>query len=84
MSDGRRRHPLRWSWRIFLVALAAAMVVALAWWLVGAPNMSRIYPRNEVTRFRPTAGHGVGQFLGESFLLALVAYAARRWFRVRL
>lgn len=85
MSDGRRRsHPVRWTFRVLLLAVASAVVCLGAWWQVGPPSLARVYRQDEIARFRPTAGHGVGQFVGEAFLLACVAFVARRWLRVRL
>ncbi|MFN8575088.1 MAG: hypothetical protein U0132_23750 [Gemmatimonadaceae bacterium] len=67
---------------ILLVALAIVVTVLL--WL-GPPTLAREYVvKSEVARFAPTIGHGLIQLGGESFLLAVVIYASRRWFRVRL
>jgi len=63
----------------------AAVVVALAIYLcLGPPTPARLYWHDELARFSPTWGHGLGQLVGEAMLTALIAYAARRWLRVRL
>lgn len=80
----RRIHPVRWLVRLLILALGAAVVAAFAWWQVGPPSLARVYRQDEIARFHPTVGHGVGQFLGETFLLVLVACVARRWLKVRL
>ena len=78
------RDLLRVIGRTVMILLALAAVALLCWLLLGPPRLERLYARDEIARFRPTAGHGIGQLLGEASLLALVAYAARRWFKVRL
>lgn len=75
---------LRWLLRATIVGLAAASVAAAALLTLGPPSLARAYQQNEIARFAPTVGHGIGQFLGETFLLALVAYVGRRWLRIRL
>ena len=67
------------------VLLLGAGVVALgAFAMLGPPSETRLHYQNEVARFVPTLGHGLGQFAGESALLAVVAYLGRKWLRVRL
>lgn len=66
-----------------IVSMAAAVAGAALLWL-GPPTRAREYRQNEIARFAPTPGHGIGQLVGESGLLILVAYAGRRWLRVRL
>jgi len=44
----------------------------------------RYHVKNEIGRFSPTVGHGLLQIGGETFLLIVIAYAGRRWLRVRL
>ena len=71
----------RAAW-VTLAGFAIAGAVLL--WL-GPPALAREYHvKNEIARFTPTVGHGLLQFVGETFLLILVAYAGRRWLRIRL
>ena len=67
-----------------VILLAASFEMLAIYRALGHPTIARLYAQDEIARFRPTAGHGLGQFLGESMLTALVVYAARRWFRVRI
>jgi hypothetical protein len=48
----------------------------------GPPSRIREYHQNEIARFAPSVGHGVGQLLGETVLLMLVAYIGRKWLRL--
>ena len=66
------------------VLLAAASVCVSAFFLIGRPSAQRVYHQNEIARFTPTAGHGIGQLVGEASLLCLVAFIGRRWLRVRM
>lgn len=75
---------LRWVARGLLVLAGAGAIGAAAYLWLGPPSAARLYPHDEIARFRPTAEHGLLQFAGEGFLLLLVAYAGRRWLRVRL
>lgn len=89
--DGIKKNPLRLSpdWasglrRILVLLFAAGCVGGLAFAALGKPSPERIYIQDEIARFGPTAGHGLGQLAGESFLLALVVYVGYRWLRMRL
>jgi hypothetical protein len=70
--------------RTFLILIAAALVGLAAFALLGWPSLTREYHRDEIARFKPGVVHGVVQFGGEAMLVALVAYAGKRWLRVRL
>jgi hypothetical protein len=71
----------RVAWILFSASVIAG---ALFLWL-GPPATAREYHvKSEIERFVPTVGHGLIQLGGETFLLILVAYAARRWLRIRL
>lgn len=74
----------RTLWRSLLVLLAAGVVAVAAFAWLGPPAPARRYVQDEIARFGPTAGHGLGQLAGMTLLLCLVTYAARRWLRVRL
>jgi hypothetical protein len=81
-----RRGPgiVRIAARLTAVGLAAALVVAPTYWWLGPATTTRLYGRDEFARFRPTVGHGLGQFVGETLLSLLLIWAARRWLRLRL
>lgn len=66
---------------VIMVTLSEAVVIYL---LLGPPTPERLYAQDEIARFAPTVGHGIGQFAGETFLVALVAYVGNRWLKVRL
>jgi len=70
--------------RVVCLCVAAAVIAAVPYFLLGPPSPAREYRRNEIARFSPTAGHGIGQLAGEGLLLVGVAYVGRRWLRIRL
>lgn len=70
--------------RTATIIIAVGIIAYAIYILLGPPTLNRIYEQDEIARFTPTAGHGIGQFTGEAFLIALVAYVARRWLRVGL
>ncbi|MDP4262794.1 MAG: DUF4405 domain-containing protein [Bacteroidota bacterium] len=70
--------------RTAIILLAAGIIAFALYGILGEPSLSRLYSQDEVARFRPGIGHGIGQFAGESLLIAIVAYIARRWLRVGL
>jgi hypothetical protein len=86
MNEGtsRRSPTLRSLGRAFAIVLAGLVVALLALLWLGPPTSERLYGRNELARFAPTWGHGLGQLVGETLITILVVYAARRWLRVRL
>jgi Domain of unknown function (DUF4405) len=67
-----------------IITIAAGVIAFALFGLLGKPSVSRLYKQDEIARFNPTLGHGIGQFAGEAFLIFLVAFIARRWLRVRL
>jgi hypothetical protein len=74
----------RWILRtLWITAATAAIVVALRT-MMGPARRDRLYVQDEVARFHPTGGHGLGQLAGETFLVVLCAWGARRWLRVKL
>lgn len=66
---------------VIVVTLTEGVVIYL---LLGPPSPERLYAQDEIARFVPTVGHGIGQFAGETFLVAMVAYVGNRWLKVRL
>jgi len=71
--------------RIAWITLSASVITGAAFLWLGPPAAAREYHvKSEIGRFVPTAGHGLLQFGGETLLLVVVAYAARRWLRIRL
>lgn len=74
----------RWVLRALIIAAAAAAIGVALRVVMGPARVERIYHQDEVARFHPTGGHGLGQLAGETFLVVMCAWAARRWMRVRL
>ena len=67
------------------VLLCAMGIVALAlYMIIGDPSLKRLNNQNEIARFTPTLGAGVRQFVGETLIIALYAFVARKWLRVKL
>jgi hypothetical protein len=71
-------------WRIFVIISVAGIIALTLYSLLGKPTISRLYFQDEIARFRPSPGHGIGQFAGEAFFIAIVAFVARRLLRIRL
>jgi len=70
--------------RIGILILATGLV-SLVWYsIIGKPSLTRLHNQNEIARFSPSLGHGTVQFLGETFLLVIVAFIGRKWLRIRL
>jgi len=74
----------RWVLRSLWIAGATALVVVALRTVMGPARVERLYRQDEVKRFHPTGGHGLGQLAGETFLVVLCAWGARRWLRVKL
>ena len=74
----------RWIARATAICLTAGAIALLLYLWVGPPSPARLYRQDEVARFSPTAGHGIGQLAGETVLLTCIAVVGRRWFRIRL
>ncbi len=70
-------------WTI-VVLLAATGEMFAIFRVLGHPTIARLYSQDEIARFRPTLGHALLQFLGQSMMVGVTVYAARRWFRVRI
>lgn len=70
--------------RLFILALTTSLLCLALYSIIGKPSLARLYSQNEIERFNPTLGHGIGQLSGEAFLVFLVAFIARKWLRVRL
>ena len=70
--------------RIGILILATGLIAIVLYSLIGQPSLKRLYNENEIARFNPSLSHGIVQFLGEAFLLAIVAFIARKWLRIRL
>lgn len=69
---------------VMLIALITGVETVIIYSALGHPTIARLYPQNEIARFEPTLGHALVQFLGQSLLIAVTVYAAKRWFRVRI
>jgi hypothetical protein len=74
-------HGLR---RTALFFLCAGIVASGAYALLGRPSPGRVYVQDEIARFTPTFGHGIGQIAGETMMLGLIAYVGYRWLHMRL
>ena len=70
--------------RICILIAAAGIVASVLYGLLGPPSLKRLYVQNEIARFKPRLGHGLGQFIGETFLIAIYAFVARKWLRIKL
>ena len=70
--------------RIGVLTLITGLISIVLYSIIGKPSLTRLYNQNEIARFHPSIGHGVVQFFGEAFLLAIVAFIARKWLRIRL
>ena len=70
--------------RIGILILTASLVSLLLYSIIGGPSLARLHNQNEIARFNPTFGHGIVQFLAEALFVAIVAFIARKWLRIRL
>lgn len=70
--------------RIGILILATSLVSLILYSIIGEPSLTRLYNHNEIARFHPSLGHGILQFLGETFFIATVAFIAIKWLRIRL
>lgn len=70
--------------RITCLCVVAVVIAVCPYLWLGPPSPAREYRQDEIARFSPTGGHGIGQLLGETLLLCGVVYASRRWLRIRL
>jgi len=70
--------------RIGILLLATSLVSFVLYRIIGEPSITRLHSQNDIARFNPSLGHGIVQLVGEAFLLAIVAFIARKWLRIRL
>jgi len=70
--------------RICILIAATGLIAIVLYSIIGKPSLTRLYNHNEIARFHPSFDHGIVQFLGETFLLVVVAFIARKWLRIRL
>jgi len=70
--------------RVGILILAMGLVALVLYSIIGKPSLTRLYSQNEIARFDPDLFHGCVQLLGETILLAIVVFIARKWFRIRL
>ena len=70
--------------RIGILILATGIISIILYGIIGKPSLARLYNQNEIARFYPSLGPGIVQFLGEAFLVAIVALIGRKWLRIRL
>ena len=70
--------------RIGILILVTGLISLVLYCIIGEPSLTRLYSQNEIARFNPSLSHGLVQLFGEAFLLAIVAFIARKWLRIRL
>ena len=70
--------------RISVFIVSAGIITLTLYYLLGQPSVSRLDPQDKIARFSPTLGHGILQFVGETFLISIDVYVARKWLRVKL
>ncbi len=76
--------PMSLLLRSGILILATGLIALLLYGIIGNPSLARLYNHDEIARFNPDPGHGLVQLLGETLLLAMVVFIARRWLRIRL
>ena len=70
--------------RVAILFLAMSVVALLLFSIIGKPSLERLLNQDEIARFAPTFRHGIIQFFGEAALIAVYAFVAWRWLRIRL
>ena len=80
----RLRDGTRLAGRVACICVTSGVVAATLFVWLGPPSRAREYRKDEFARFAPTLRHGIVQLVGEALLLSGVAYAGRRWLRIRL
>jgi len=70
--------------RIAILFLAMSVVALLLFSIIGKPSLERLLNQDEIARFAPTFHHGIIQFFEETALIAVYAFVAWRWLRIRL
>jgi hypothetical protein len=70
--------------RVSIILFATGFISVILYGMIGQPSIKRLYAHNEIARFSPTFDRGMVQLLGEAVLLAIVAFVARKWLRIRL
>jgi hypothetical protein len=70
--------------RTGILILAAGLIALVLYCIIGKPSITRLYNHNEIARFNPDLAHGVVQLMGETLLLAIIVFIARKWLRIRL
>lgn len=82
--SARSNHIVRIIQRILIVLLAASIVSFILIFLVGMPTTERLYHHSYIKEYMPTLKNGIGQFLGESFFVIVIAFIAHKWLRIKL
>jgi Domain of unknown function (DUF4405) len=70
--------------KVFSVISTAVIIAAALYLLIGAPAEARMNITNEIARFRPKLIPGIVQFTGTAITMAIIAYIARCWLKLRL
>jgi hypothetical protein len=71
-------------YRICILCMLSSVVAILSLLLLGKPSVERLCTGDEIARFQPTVFHGTLQFFGETSLVVITCFVARKWFKVRL
>jgi Domain of unknown function (DUF4405) len=70
--------------RICIIILASVIIASILFLILGSPAATRLIIENEIARFIPRLLQGVVQFAGTAITIAILAYIARRWLKLRL
>jgi cytochrome b len=70
--------------RIFFIILAAVIISSVAYLILGTPVKARLYAGNEIARFKLNFIAGIVQLTGTIITIAILAYMAWRWLKIKL
>lgn len=70
--------------RSLVLALVAVTITILSFLIVGMPDKDRVNPVNDIVRFKKNIMSGSVQVTGTILTIAILAYIAYRWLKIRL
>ena len=70
--------------RALIIILVATVIAAIAYYLIGLPNASRLNTVDQIHRFRQNTIPGLVQYTGAGIVVSILVYMAYRWVRMRL